>query len=279
MNVFILVDNGGLDIAPSIWAVLSGQDLVMLLLALVLLAGMVVVGVVSLYLLLILRKLLGPVTVAAPTPVDTRSLGQWLWGTRPLSQEHDLVMAHSYDGIAELDNPAPPWFMGLFYGTIAIAVLYMISYHIVGSGDIMGTEYKQEMALGDQQREAYIAKVAGGINENTVTRLVDAKGIGAGKVLFVQNCVVCHGANAEGKVGPNLTDAFWLHGGTVNRIFHTLTEGVPEKGMISWKKQLNPLQLQQLASYVMSLQGSNPAGAKAPQGDKETAAGVPVAMR
>ena len=183
--------------------------------------------------------------------------------------------------------------MGLFYGSIAIAITYMIVYHVVGSGDIMGSEYVREMAIADKQREAYIAKVAGGINENTVTQLIDVKGIGAGKELFAQNCTACHGANAEGKVGPNLTDAFWLHGGSVKRIFHTLTEGVPAKGMIAWKRQLNPLQIQQVASYIMSLQGSNPAGAKDPQGEKETAkvsatsastanvpaVGDPVAMR
>ncbi|GAB3642671.1 cbb3-type cytochrome c oxidase N-terminal domain-containing protein [Spirosoma arcticum] len=292
MNLLISLSG---DPAKSIWNVASGQELVWLMLSLMLLIGLIGVGIIALNLLFILRKALRPEPLLVPVPqlIDPRSLWQRVAGLHLLSQEKDLMMEHAYDGIAELDNPTPPWFMGLFYGSIVAAVTYMIVFHVVGSGDIMGSEYVREMAIADKQREAYIAKVAGGINENTVIQLVDLKGIGAGKTLYAQNCVACHGANAEGKVGPNLTDAFWLHGGSVNRIFHTLTEGVPAKGMIAWKRQLNPLQIQQLASYVMSLQGSNPAGAKEPQGEKETAklsafgapeanipaADAPVAMR
>ncbi|GAB2583550.1 cbb3-type cytochrome c oxidase N-terminal domain-containing protein [Spirosoma areae] len=281
MNLLLLLLSG--DPAQSIWNVASGQELVWLLLSLMLLIGLIGVGVMALYLLIILKKALDPQPIPVTKPIDPRSLWQRVAGLHLLSQEKELMMEHAYDGIAELDNPTPPWFMGLFYGSIAIAITYMIVFHVVGSGDIMGSEYVREMAIADKQREAYIAKVAGGINENTVTQLIDLKGIGAGKVLFAQNCTACHGVNAEGKVGPNLTDAFWLHGGSVKRIFHTLTEGVPAKGMIAWKRQLNPLQIQQLASYVMSLQGSNPAGAKEPQGEKEpanvSAAVAPVAIR
>lgn len=289
MNSVILLGLGnglrGPEPAKSIWAISSGQELLWLMLSLVLLIGLIGVGIIALNLLFILQKALIPksVRVPVPQPIDPRSLWQRVAGLHLLSQEKNLMMEHAYDGIAELDNPTPPWFMGLFYGSIIAAITYMVVYHVIGSGDIMEGEYTQEMAIADKQREAYIAKVAGGINENTVIRLIDVKGIGAGKMLYAQNCVACHGANAEGKVGPNLTDAFWLHGGSVKRIFHTLTEGVPAKGMIAWKRQLNPLQIQQLASYVMSLQGSNPAGAKEPQGEKETAkvlaTGAPVAMR
>lgn len=278
------------DPAKSIWNVASGQELVWLMLSLLLLIGLIGVGIIALNLLFILQKALRPEPVSVPVtlPIDPRSLWQRVAGLHLLSQEKELMMEHAYDGIAELDNPTPPWFMGLFYGSIITAITYMIVFHVVGSGDIMGSEYVREMAIADKQREAYIAKVAGGINENTVTQLVDLKGVGAGKTLYAQNCVACHGTNAEGKVGPNLTDVFWLHGGSVKRIFHTLTEGVPAKGMIAWKRQLNPLQIQQVASYVMSLQGSNPAGAKEPQGEKETsgappvgvpATGAPVSMR
>ncbi|MBC8151706.1 MAG: c-type cytochrome [Bacteroidetes bacterium] len=282
MNVIILFGSGLLapEPAKSVWVISSGQDLVWLLLSLLMLLAMIGIGVLALNLLFVLRKALDPQPVLGPVvkPIDPRSIWQQLAGLHLLSQEKDLTMEHAYDGIAELDNPTPPWFMGLFYGTIVFAVVYLIVFHVAGSGDIMGSEYAQEMAIADKQREAYIAKVAGGINENTVTQLTDAKGIGVGKVLYTQNCTVCHGANGEGKIGPNLTDAFWLHGGSVRTIFRTLTVGVPEKGMIAWKQQLNPLQLQQLASYILSLQGSNPAGAKAPQGVKEMAADVPAAV-
>lgn len=283
MNLLVISLSG--DPAKSIWNVASGQELIWLVLSLLMLVGLIGIGIIALNLLLVFQKALGsePVSIPVPQPIDARSLWQRLAGLHLLSQEKELMMEHAYDGIAELDNPTPPWFMGLFYGSIIASILYMIVFHVIGSGDIMGSEYRQEMAIADKQREAYIAKVAGGINENTVVQLTDVKGIGAGKTLYAQNCIVCHGASAEGKIGPNLTDAFWLHGGSVKRIFHTLAEGVPAKGMIAWKGQLNPLQIQQVASYLMSLQGSNPAGAKEPQGEKETAkspaTGVPVAMR
>ncbi len=278
MNVLIFLESGLLvpDLVKSNWAISSGQDLVLLMLSFFLLVGMMIVGGVAIYLLVVLKKALDPEPVIKP--VDPRPLWQRVASLHPLSQEKDLIMEHAYDGIAELDNPTPPWFMALFYSTIAIAVVYMIVYHVIGSGDIMVQEYTQEMAAGEQQREDYIKKVAGSINENTVTLAKDAKSLGAGKALFAQYCTACHGANAEGKVGPNLTDAYWLHGGHVKAIFHTITEGVPEKGMISWKRQLNPLQVQQLASYILSIQGSKPAGAKEPQGEKEVET-TPVAMR
>ncbi|GAB2515703.1 cbb3-type cytochrome c oxidase N-terminal domain-containing protein [Spirosoma aerophilum] len=277
MNLVIVLTSGllALDPTPSIWSLTSGQDLLMISLAMILLVGMVLVGFVALYMLLVLRKALGS---EADKVADTRTFWQKVTGMKPISQEKELIMEHAYDGIAELDNPTPPWFMWLFYSTIVFAAIYLFAYHIIGSGDTMVKEYTQEMAIADKEREAYISKVAGSINENTVTLVKDAKGIESGKTLFAQYCVACHGANGEGKVGPNLTDVYWLHGGNVKSVFHTITEGVPEKGMISWKKQLNPLQVQQVASYILSLQGTNPAGAKEPQGEKEAGA-APVAMR
>jgi cytochrome c oxidase cbb3-type subunit 3 len=267
MNLFILRIGELLaqEPAKSIWDISSGQDLFLVVMALLLLIGMLVIGIVALNLVFLLKKALGPEPVAKPS--DTRSWWHRMLGLHSLSQEKDLIMEHAYDGIVELDNPTPPWFMGLFYGTIVTAVIYLLVFHVFGSGDIMVQEYTQEMAIADKQREEYIKKVAGSINEKTVSQLTDTKGIEAGKSLFAQNCTACHGVNAEGKVGPNLTDAFWLHGGNVKAIFRVITEGVPEKGMIAWKRQLNPLQVQQLASYILSLQGSNPAGAKEPQGE------------
>ncbi|MFD1141434.1 cbb3-type cytochrome c oxidase N-terminal domain-containing protein [Larkinella insperata] len=272
MHSILLLTNGLLAQAPtatSIWNITSGEELFLLTLAMVLLAGLIAVLAVALNLAFILKKALEP--EAAAKPVDTRTTWQRILGLRPLSQEKDLVMEHAYDGITELDNPTPPWFMGLFYGSIGVAVIYLLVFHVIGTGNIMEQEYTQEMTIATQQREEYIKRVAGSINENTVTQLKDGQGIAEGKSIFAQNCVACHGANAEGKVGPNLTDAYWLHGGDVKAIFHVINEGVPEKGMLSWKKQLNPLQVQQVASYILSLQGSNPAGAKEPQGEKVAA--------
>jgi cytochrome c oxidase cbb3-type subunit 3 len=257
------------DPGKSMWNLSSPQDLLLIMLALILLVGMVLVGVVAVYMLLILQKALGP--APAEKPVDTRSVWQRVSGLHALSQEKDLVMEHAYDGIHELDNPTPPWFMGLFYSTIGFGVIYLLLFHVLGVSNLQAAEYSSEMALGEQQRDAYIKKVAGSINENTVKLAKDEKSLDAGKSLFLQNCLACHGQQGQGGVGPNLTDEFWLHGGTVKSVFHTISEGVPDKGMMSWKKQLNPLQVQQVASYILSLQGTKPAGAKEPQGVKETA--------
>ncbi|GAB3543906.1 cbb3-type cytochrome c oxidase N-terminal domain-containing protein [Spirosoma fluminis] len=250
----------------SVWNLASGDDLLWYLVILLVAAGIGLILATTLYLAYILRRTLAP--QQETKPVDTRPLWQRISGLHSLSQEKDLVMEHAYDGIAELDNPTPPWFMGLFYGTIGFGVIYLLIFHVIGTGNIMEQEYSREVAIAEKEREAYLKLVAGKINENTVTQLTDSKGIEAGKVLFIQYCTACHGQNAEGKVGPNLTDEYWLHGGTVKAIYHTITEGVPEKGMISWKKQLNPLQIQQVSSYVLSLQGTKPAGAKEAQGEK-----------
>jgi len=270
MNLFILLYSGlfAPENGQSVLSISSGEDLLLLSLALLLLVGLVLVAAMAIYLLFVLKKALNP--NAASQPAEHRTFWQYITGLRPISQEKDLMMEHAYDGIAELDNPTPPWFMWLFYSTIGFAAIYLLIFHVIGSGDIMAQEYTQEMAIADKQREEYIKKVAGSINENTVTLLKDTKSVGEGKTLFTQYCTACHGEKGEGKVGPNLTDVYWLHGGNVKAVFHTITEGVPEKGMISWKKQLNPLQIQQVTSYVLSLQGTNPAGAKEPQGEKES---------
>jgi cytochrome c oxidase cbb3-type subunit III len=203
--------------------------------------------------------------------LEDRTFLQKVFSLKPLSMEKDLVMEHTYDGIAELDNPTPPWFMYLFYSSIAIAFVYLFMFHVVGDGKIMTTEYAEEIAIAEKANELYMKKFANSVNENNVTVLTDAKSIEDGGVIYAKNCVACHGDKGQGGVGPNLTDEFWLHGGSIKNVFHTITEGVPEKGMISWKKSLNPIQIQHLVSFLSGFQGTNPANGKAPQGDKYVA--------
>ncbi len=249
----------------------TGEDLFMaLVLGLVVLAGIVLLGVTA-YLALLLRQLTTPVGKKAVVETPPRTVWQRLLGLHPLEQEEKLVLEHAYDGIRELDNPTPAWFMGLFYGTIVIAVGYMGYYHVLGDGKVMLTEYTQEVAVAEKTREAYVKKFAKSVNENTVAALTDAPTLKAGEALFAQNCAACHGPQGQGTVGPNLTDDYWLHGGTAKAVFHTITEGVPEKGMISWKKTLNPLQIQQLISFIFKLHGTHPPNPKEPQGEKVAA--------
>lgn len=203
--------------------------------------------------------------------LNNRSFWQKVFSLQPISMEKNLVMEHTYDGIAELDNPTPPWFMYLFYTSIFIAVVYFIAYHVVGDGKVMMTEYAEEIAVAEKANELYMKKFANSVNENNVIVLTDAKSIEDGGKIYAKNCVACHGDKGQGGVGPNLTDEFWLHGGSSKNIFHTLTEGVPEKGMISWKKTLNPIQIQHVVSFLSRFQGTNPENGKLPQGDKYVA--------
>jgi cytochrome c oxidase cbb3-type subunit 3 len=192
-----------------------------------------------------------------------------LLSLKPLSEEHTLIMEHEYDGIQELENPTPRWFMVLFYSTIAFAVCYMLIYHVFGIGQLQYDEYKTEMAVAAQDRAIYLSKAANLVDENTVKFTKDPAVLADGQVIFKQTCTACHGEHAEGKVGPNLTDDFWLHGHKINDIFKTIKYGIVTKGMPTWEKQLSPKQISEVANYVKSLHGSNPANPKEPQGVKE----------
>ncbi len=197
-----------------------------------------------------------------------------------MEREQDVLMHHEYDGIRELDNVLPPWWLWLFYGTIIWGVVYVVNVHVTNVWPHQADEYDQEMAQAKADVAAYVARLGETVDENNVKQLTDAGAINTGKGLFEANCVACHGAAAEGKagLGPNLTDAYWLHGGGIKNVFTTIKYGVPAKGMISWKTQMKASELQAVASYVLSLQGSAPANAREPQGDlwKEEGALAPA---
>lgn len=199
---------------------------------------------------------------------------------KPVSSDKDAMFHHDLDGIQELDNPPPPWFMFLFYGTILFAVIYFVRFTITGNGPTQQEEYVAELTAADEAHQAYLAKAANLIDETNVIAMTDAADLDAGKALFQEKCAVCHLADGGGQVGPNLTDEYWLHGGGVKEIFKTIKYGVTEKGMQSWQKDLNPKQMQQLASFILTLQGTKPATPKEPQGEKwvpEGAAPAPAA--
>lgn len=197
--------------------------------------------------------------------------GFWasVMGLRPISEEKDIMLDHEFDGIVELDNPTPAWFMWLFYGSIAFAFSYLMYFHVLDYGKLQDEEYEIEMAAAKIEKEKYLASSANNIDENSVKETQDASVISAGQSLYNANCVACHGDKGQGVVGPNLTDEYWLHGGTVNSIFKTIKYGIPEKGMISWEKTLTPKQISDLSNFILSLKGSNPANGKEPQGTVE----------
>lgn len=187
----------------------------------------------------------------------------------PIEKEDEIMMDHDFDGIKELDNKIPPWFNFLFYGTIVFAAIYLLNFHIFGTGKLMIDEYLSEIKAANEKREELL-KTGALINENNVTLLTDAASLEAGKSNFMVNCVPCHGPDGGGTVGPNLTDKFWIHGGGINNIFKTVKYGVPAKGMISWQALMTPKKMQEVASYVISLQGTNPPTGKQPEGNPYT---------
>ena len=260
-----------------------------------------------------------------------------------MAKEKDILTDHDYDGIKELDNDLPPWWVYLFYFTIVFAVVYVLHYHVLETGDLQITEYNKEfnpdyqpsdgpndglfamyqspyknvrdevtpyiknqfsayvgpqvssdgliieaMSRADEATleklkssfpDLYKQLLEGGIAltpqssakkeaVEPVEALTDAASLSAGKEIYVKNCVSCHGAAGEGGIGPNMTDDFWIHGGDISQIAHTIKIGVPAKGMITWRGVLSPEQIQQTASYIMTLHGTNPPNAKGPQGEK-----------
>ncbi len=192
-----------------------------------------------------------------------------LLSLKPLSQEKDLIMEHEYDGIQELDNPTPSWFMALFYTTIAFAVCYLLIYHVFGIGQLQYDEYKTEVAQAEIAKKEFLSKAANMVDESTVKLTNDPAVLVAGHAIFTARCAPCHGDHAQGNVGPNLTDDYWLHGNKINDLFKTIKYGVAAKGMPTWEKQLSPKDISDVANYVKSLHGTHPAGAKEPQGTKE----------
>lgn len=195
------------------------------------------------------------------------TISEKAWKLVPKDKEQDIDLGHEYDGIRELDNSLPPWWLWLFYGTILWSAIYLWYYHVSDRGPDQQQEYVAAMELGEAEKAKFLATQANSVDEKTVTLLTDASAIAEGKETYTANCMVCHGANGEGLVGPNFTDKYWIHGGRINDLFKTIKYGVPEKGMISWQSQLRPAAMQKVASYILSMQGTNPPNQKAPQGD------------
>lgn len=182
--------------------------------------------------------------------------------------EKDLLLNHEYDGIRELDNHMPTWWLWLFYVTIAWGVGYMAYYYMLG-GPSQEELYEQEMAAA---AEKYGFEPAGGESEAsdfTWAFLEDQERIEEGREIYMSNanlCWTCHGANAEGLVGPNLTDDLWIHGCSSDEVAASIIEGFPDQGMIGYGSgsPISDEKVQSLISFIASIQGSNPENPKPP---------------
>jgi cytochrome c oxidase cbb3-type subunit 3 len=203
-----------------------------------------------------------------PAPAFTESsLMKSITGSQTPEEEAAIMMDHEYDGIRELDNNLPLWWKYGFYVTIIVAVIYLFNYHVLETGLSSKEEFEKEVAEGDAEVAEYKKNNAQEVDESTVVMLIDAASLGAGKSIYTENCAPCHAAEGQGLVGPNLTDDYWLHKGGIADVFKSIKYGWADKGMKSWEKDLNALEMQQVASYILSLRGTNPPNPKAKEGE------------
>lgn len=194
-------------------------------------------------------------------------LYKWMTKATPVEKEKDILFDHAYDGIRELDNSLPPWWVAMFYITILFAAVYMGYYHFGGKGPSSTEMYEAEMKTAEEEVKALLASQANLVDETNVEMTDDSESLALGGTIFQTKCAVCHGQLGEGGVGPNMTDNYWIHGGSIKDVFKTIKYGVPEKGMIPWNTELRPADMQKVASYIMTLRGTNPPNAKSPQGE------------
>jgi len=165
-----------------------------------------------------------------------------------------LLLDHDYDGIQELDNQLPRWWVWLFYITIIFSAVYLVYYHVTRTGDLSAAEYAKEMKAGEQIKAAAMGKFETSIA--TLQPSTDAVSLEAGKQTYAKFCAPCHRADGGGLVGPNLTDDYWIHGSNYCDTVKIIWDGVPAKGMITWKTVLKPDEIQSVASYIYTLRGA-----------------------
>ncbi len=220
---------------------------------------MLFINIILLFVLLYLRRMfrdfmimVRPEAVKLKKEKRIKKINVILTDAVAIEEEHTILMQHEYDGIRELDNNLPPWWVWGFYATIIFAVIYIFNFHILRTSDLQIQAYDKEIAQSKIDVDAYLSKMAMNVDETNATLLTDAGAISSGKALFDANCVVCHNPKGEGNIGPNLTDDAWIYGPDVKDLFKTLKYGTPN-GMPEHASKLNPIQIQQVASFVLSL--------------------------
>ncbi|MBI2391327.1 MAG: c-type cytochrome [Deltaproteobacteria bacterium] len=176
---------------------------------------------------------------------------------------------HEYDGIQECDNALPNWWLGILYGTIAFGAIYWLSAESFKTTPSPRAEYHAEMEKIAAEEAAKMKAIGSVSDESLLAMAKDTKALDDGKGVFASTCAPCHAANGGGSIGPNLTDANWLHGGAPMKIYGTIKDGFTAKGMPAWGPALGEERVRAVAAYVVSLKNTNVAGGKAPQGDPE----------
>ena len=185
-----------------------------------------------------------------------------------MNDKDKIIEDHDYDGIQELNNPLPGWWLATFYITIIFSVGYVLYYYALG-GPNSDQELASSMERIEQIREAAVEEKEDKSEDSLIALLDNKERVELGKNEFTAKCLACHGNLGQGLIGPNLTDDYWIHGdGTITAIVNQINVGVPEKGMPPWQGVIPPDMIENLALYVYSIRGSDPPGAKPPQGNK-----------
>jgi cytochrome c oxidase cbb3-type subunit 3 len=174
-----------------------------------------------------------------------------------------LLLDHDADGIQELDNNLPRWWVWLFYLTIIFAVVYLGYYHVLGLGTLSAAEYQREWKIGEEIKSNALAVFEASLP--TLTPSQDPAMLAEGQKIFLKNCSPCHRKDGGGLVGPNLCDEYWIHGSNFVDNLRVIVNGVPAKGMLTWKGVLKPREIHQVASYIYTLRGTHPPNPKPPE--------------
>lgn len=187
-----------------------------------------------------------------PEATPLRKINQVLTDAVPIEEESKIMLHHEYDGIRELDNNLPPWWVWGFVATIVFAIVYLVNYHVIKVSDLQLAAYEKDMKKSELEVQEYRNKMAMNVDENTATLMLEASDLSAGKSIFQANCVTCHNPGGEGNIGPNLTDKSWIYGYDIKEVFKTIKIGTPN-GMPEHNSKLNPIQIQQVSSYLLGL--------------------------
>lgn len=208
------------------------------------------------------------------TKTSTPKIVEWvkrtykkMLGSKPIEKEGEIILDHNYDGIKELDNDLPPWWRYGFYASIVFAAIYLLRFHVF-DGPNQYDELESSLEVAKIQLEEYKKNAKDLIDFESVTELTDASDLAQGKIVYESYCVACHMPDGGGGIGPNLTDEYWILGGGIKNIFHTVSEGGRSgKGMVPWKSTLTPMEMAQVSSYILTFQGTTPAKPKEPEGE------------
>lgn len=239
----------GENTEPTLWLLVENSDIYFMV------AINFILLLVIFYLRSMFKNFLRMIKTEKEKAVEVpalRKINQILTDVVPIEEESRIMLHHEYDGIRELDNNLPPWWVWGFFATIIFAVVYLFNYHILKTSDLQISAYEKEMKKSAREVKAYLSKMAMNVDETNATLMTEANDIAAGKSIFQTNCVTCHNPKGEGNIGPNLTDKSWIYGYDIKEVFKTIKMGTPV-GMPEHNSKLNPVQIQQVASFVLQL--------------------------